>query len=689
MTEFLEFAILGLPLGCVFALMAVGLVLTYKTSGVFHLAYAAQAFASARVYYELRIQEEWALIPAAAVAILIVSPAIGLLLERALFRHLRSAEQTASLIVSLGLLVALPQITLVIVGNEPTPNPPGLWPNGNRVLYDVGITNLAGNKVAAILAAVISVALITAMFRYSNLGLKMRAVVESPRMAQLNGIDADRISAVSWALSSVFAGLAGVLLGPLFPSGLQLINFFTLLVAALAAAAFGRLSSIPLTFAGAVLLGVIQQLLARYLPSESIITQNIRPSLPFIALFLLLLFWPGLRQGRTADPLAGVDPPPPPPAATDRPHALTIATRVLAVVVIGAGIPYAMFGVSDSWLNYVLLGVAYSTIFLSVTTITGMTGLVSLCQASFAAIGAYTVAQLAENQGVPVLLGLLIGAALAAVVGALFALPVMRLQGIYLALGTIAFALMFDNVIVPQEWVGGVSVPIQVPRPVIGGTEVESDQAFLLVAVAILALAAVATLLVKRGTTGRYLDALRGSQVAASSIGISPRRVRVIAFAVSAGVAGLGGGLLAMIENPTPNKYAFNFGLFWVVIVVTLGARSIQAAIIAGFSFVFVPELLQRLDIGWLPENVNPAENPFALSTILFGLGAITYARHPEGIIEAQTRASIIRTSKWLGLDLRTETEVQSESLAAEPTDEDSTDQDGGKPVPESVGGDG
>ena len=109
MTEFVEFAILGLPLGCVYALMAMGLVLTYKTSGVFHLAYAAQAFASARVYYELKIEHGWGIVLAAVVAILVISPAMGLLLERALFRHLRSVEQTASLIVSLGLLVAIPR----------------------------------------------------------------------------------------------------------------------------------------------------------------------------------------------------------------------------------------------------------------------------------------------------------------------------------------------------------------------------------------------------------------------------------------------------------------------------------------------------------------------------------------------------------------------------------------------------
>jgi branched-subunit amino acid ABC-type transport system permease component len=684
-SDVLEFAVLGLPIGCVFALMAMGLVLTYKTSGVFHLAYAAQAYAAARIFYELRVQEEWPLLPAAVLVILVISPLIGLLLERALFRHLRTADPTASLIVSLGLLVAIPQIVIVLLGDEPTPTPSGLWPDGAEHVFNLGVTNLDGDQIAAILAAVLSLIGLTVMFRYSSLGLSMRAVVESPRMAELNGINADRVSAVAWAISSVFAGLAGVLLGTLFPAGLQIINFFTLLVAALAAAAFGRLQSVPLTFLGAVLLGVIQQLLSRFMP-EGIVRENILPSLPFLALFLLLLFWPGLRQTRLSDPLAGVDPPPPRPAALDRPRALTISTRVLAVVVIGVGIPYAMFGLRATFLNYVLLGVAYATIFLSITVMTGMGGLVSLSQAAFAAVGAYTVAQLAEQQNMPVLLGMLIGAGLAALLGALIALPVMRLEGIYLSLATIAFALMFDKVIIPQEWVGGQSVPIQVPRPVIGTFEFEEDRWFLLLAVAVLALAATATFLVKRGTTGKFLDAMRGSQVAANSVGINHRRARITAFALSAGLAGLGGGLLAMIENPQANRYAFTLGLFWAVIVITLGARSVQAAIISGFSFVLVEQFLRRLDIGWLPDNFNPAENPLALATILFGLGAITYSRHPEGVMEAQTRASIARTSRWFGLEPTTDTPADDVATeirlpdTAEPEDRERRSE------PESVG---
>ena len=138
----------------------------------------------------------------------------------------------------------------------------------------------------------------------------MRAVVESPRMTALAGINSDRVSVFSWMLSSLFAGLAGVLMAPLFTQ-LAANNFTILLVAAIAAAAFARLTSIPMALLGGLLLGILQGILAGYLPLNSVLANGLRPSLPFVLLFLLLLFWPGLRQQReVTDPLAGVDPPP-------------------------------------------------------------------------------------------------------------------------------------------------------------------------------------------------------------------------------------------------------------------------------------------------------------------------------------------------------------------------------------------
>lgn len=641
MNEFLSYVVRGVPIGCVFALMAIGIVLTYKTSGVFNLAFGAQAFVSAAIYYDTVARHDWPPLFGFVVAVVIAGPLLGLVLDQALYRHLRTAPAVAKLVTSLGLLVAIPQVVKLWFGTSPANNPPGLV-RSDRVFFS-GPFALDVNQIATIVATVAAVVGLVVLFRRTNLGLQMRAVVESPRMTELNGVNAARVGSVSWMLSSAFAALAGVLLAPLFAQVSEL-NFFTLLVAALAAAAFGRLSSIPLTLLGGLVLGVLQQLFAGYLPPNSVLAQGLRPSLPFVALFLLLLFWPGLRKPREiTDPLAAVDPPPPAPAATIRTRGLTLMTRVLAVMFVVVVTLLTMTTLNAYWVTLVTKGAILGLIFLSFVIITGLAGQVSLCQATFAAVGAFAASQLVANTGMSVLLAMVIGAAIAAVTGALLALPALRLGGIYLALATLAFALMFETVLRPLDWVSGGLRPPRVPRPTIASIDFSDDKNFFLLVLVLLAVTSLFVLVLKRGTTGRFLDALRGSETAASAIGINPFGAKVVAFAVSAGIAGFGGGLLASFEgrvNYEANMTYF-FGLVWVVLVVTLGARSLQAAITAGLSFVLFAPLLNQ----FTPLNQATTQ---AVAFILFGLGALTYAKHPEGIIEAQTRRSLERTMRWL-----------------------------------------
>jgi branched-chain amino acid transport system permease protein len=295
-------------------------------------------------------------------------------------------------------------------------------------------------------------------------------------------------------------------------------------------------------------------------------------------------------------------------------------------------------GVFDSfWLSLITQGVIFAIIFLSLSVITGMAGQVSLCQATFAGIGAFTTAQLVTRFSVSVMVTILAGMVLAAIVGGLLAIPALRLGGIYLSLATLAFALFFDAVLVPLDWVGGSSIPRKVPRPLVGSIDFASDKNFFLLCVVVLVLVACFVILVRQGTTGRYLDALRGSEVAATAIGINPARARILAFALSAGIAGLGGGLLAAQNGQAnPTDFVPFIGLFWVVLVVTLGARSVQGAINAGLSLVLFPQLLKWLGLSG------------GYQFIFFGLGAITYAKNPEGIIEAQTRKSLAFVQRLL-----------------------------------------
>jgi len=662
-SNFAEYAVRGIPIGCVFALLAVGLTLTYKTSGVFNLAFAAQAYVSAAVFYETRKIHEWPLVPAALLSIVVVGPLIGVILDRLLYRHQRTAGSLAKLITSLGLLVAVPEIVKLFVGGDAKKNPPPLWwvkrtddflwPQGSRYVLD------AGQIATLTLTAVIVVAL-AIMFRRGGIGLRMRAVVESPRLLQLQGIDASRVSLFSWMLSSLLAGLAGVLIAPLFAQ-LESLDFFTLLVAAIAACVIGSLTNIVLAFVGGIALGILQAELAGFLPTDSVLASGLRPALPFAVLFVLVLF---RRSARTAheitDPLAGVDPPPPPPAASLRPQWMTMATRAFGIGAAVIGLGVSMFVLDDFWLSLVTGGVALSIILLSVVLTTGVGGTISLCQASFAAIGAFATAQLVTNFGISVLVAMLVGAGIAAAVGAVLSLPIIRLAGIYPALATLAFALMFEAVLVPLSWVSGGNTPLNVPRPLVGSVDFAGDRPFLLLCVGVLALLSVAVIAIRQGTTGRFLDAIRESEPAASAVGINPIRPRLVSFVAGAGIAGFGGGLLASFNGQANYEANFSFyiGLVWLVLVITAGYRSVQAAVISGVTFYVFPQLLDRLfswpghylgshpEISGVQKSVLDFVKPewaLGIAFILFGLGALTYARHPEGIIEAQTSMSIRR----------------------------------------------
>jgi branched-subunit amino acid ABC-type transport system permease component len=686
--EVLEYAVRGIPIGCVYALLAVGLVLTFKTSGVFNLAFAAQAYVSAMVFYEVRKEQGWPLVPAAVLAILVVAPLVGVALDRFLYRYQRTSGSLAKLITSLGLLVAMPEIVRLLFGNESKKNPPALWwvkrtdqflwPEGSRFVLDAG-------QIATLVSTAVVVVGLTIMFRRGGIGLQMRAVVESPRLVQLQGINAERVSLVAWVLSSILAGLAGVLIAPL-SAQLDPLDFFALLVAAIAACVFGNLTSIVMTFVGGILLGVLQAELAGVLPTDSIVARGLRPSLPFAVLFVLVLVKQVARSsGDAPDPMAGVDPPPAPPAATLRPPWMTTGTRVFGVTVASIGMFVALFVVDDYWLSLITGGVALAVILLSVIVTTGIGGTISLCQGTFAAIGAFTTAQLVDRYDLSVLVAMVVGGLVAAAVGALLGFPIIRLAGIYPALATLAFALMFQSVIVPQEWISGGDTPVRVPRPLIGSIDMANDRPFLVLCVLFLALLGSAVILIRKGTTGRYLDALRGSEAAAASVGIHPYRTRLVAFVVGAGIAGFGGGLLASYNGQASyeQSFTFYFGLVWLVLVITAGFRSVQAAVMSGVTFFLFPQLLQRLfawpgnylasnpDVTGVPKAILDFVDPkwsLGVAFILFGFGALTYAKHPEGIIEAQTTKSIkktlLRIDKARGGDLAAQEEAIDLELA-------------------------
>ncbi|MGH9303207.1 MAG: ABC transporter permease subunit [Acidimicrobiales bacterium] len=634
MSELLSYAIPGLPYGCVFALLGMGLVLTYQTSGVFNLAFGAQAYAAALVFY-ICVADGWPKWAAFVVVVVVGSPLLGLAMDRGLYRFARSKPVLVKLVAALGMLIAIPAVLQIIFPSSNRYSPPALWLGPSTIYFRVAGDAINGTELSVVILTAGATLLLSLMFHFTQTGLRMRAIAESPRMVQLAGINAERVGMATWMLSSLLAGLAGVMLAPVFGE-LQSFNFTDLLVAATAAAAAGSLTSLPWTFFGGVCLGLAGEILGGYLPSGSVLSSGLRPALPFVVLLALLLFLPGLRRrwGRTVDPLAGCDPPPAPIATTLSEPRLRRASRGVMAVVGVAFVVSCLTWVSGSWVFTFSQGLALSVIFLSLVLLTGMSGQISLCQAAFAGVGAFTAGQLAQHFNISVLLGIVGAGIIAAGVGAIVALPALRLGGLALALATLAFGLLADNIGFQYAWSGNGQSGLAIPRPFLGPVNFSSDRAYFCLAVVVLGIAIGLVVAIQHGTTGRQLAALRGSELAAASVGIDPARTKVIVFALSAAIAGAGGALYGSLETSvSANDFNTLLSLVFVVVVVTTGVYTIGGAIEAGLAYVVINSLL----------NSNLPAQWSNLLQLFFGLGAVLYVIHPEGGTEYFKRLLIER----------------------------------------------
>jgi branched-chain amino acid transport system permease protein len=664
-TQFLNYAIPGIPFGCIYALVAMGLVLIFKTSGVFNLAFGAQAYVSAVLFYVAVGEHHWSRLAAFVLCVLVVGPVFGFVLDRALFRHIRTASTTVKLVSGLGLLVGIPPvIEFFWPGNHQ--QPPSLSPNANHV-YHLGSYHVDGNQVIGMAFTLAVVVIFGALFRYTALGLKMRAVVESPRMVQLAGINSDRVSMFAWMISSTVTALAGVLLSPYYPGTVDPNNFTYLLIAASAAAVFAGMSSLPMALLGGLLIGISQQVLTGYLPLNSILAQGLRPSWPFIVLVLLLLFWPPIRRRSkdATDPLASCDPPPPALAASLRGEQLSLLTKISFPFLIVAFLALEHWVVGSQWIFVLTQGVVFATVFLSITILTGMSGQLSLAQAAFAGVGAFATAQFAMHFGIPFIWAMILSGAIAAGSGAVVAIPALRLEGLYLALATLAFGIMAQNILFPQGWMG-TNTYVTVPRPQIGSINFSSTGAFFALAIVVCAICGLMVVLVRKGTIGRSLAALRGSEVAATTIGINPTRFKITVFALSAGVAGIGGAMYGSLQGTTSASdptFSFFFSLVFIVLVLQTGTRTVEGAINAAMGFVLITYIFGTT-IGTrhiLGATVNFSELP----AFFFGFGVLTYAKHPEGIVEYQKARSLRRVQGWLDkLSSKPEEEVAVPAVA-------------------------
>ncbi|MFD7079558.1 ATP-binding cassette domain-containing protein [Streptomyces sp. NPDC059918] len=631
MGDLLVFVLSGLVSGALYALLATGLVLSYSASGLFNFAHGATAYLCALTFYELHSGLGWPAVPAALLVVCVLAPGLGWGLDRLMFRRLARVGETAQIVATIGLLVALPAAGLwavELLGDAGAPVKPaenqfglaGVGPSPARSwqLFDgVGVDSdqLITWAVTAVVAAGLWV-----LMRHTRLGLRLRAAVDNRSLTELRGISADRLSSVAWMISSALAGLAGVLATPLL--GLSAHDFTLFLFVSATAAVIGRFASVPLAFAGGLGLGVLQNLVAGYAAFAEGIT-GFRTAVPFLILFggLLVL----ARRGRTAGTAAGDAAGDADAAAPDHPAGASWARRWGVWAVAAGALAVAFYTVTTPfWSGLLAQGLAIGLVFMSFTVVTGLGAMVSLAQGTFVT-GAALVAGLLMSRGWPFVAALAVGTCVAAVLGALVALPALRLGGRTLALATLALAFLADQVLFQMRWLRNGDSGWSVPRPVFGPVDLGDDRALGVALVVLVAVCAAALSALRNSPSGRAMLAVRSAPAAAMASGVSVLRTKLLLFTVSAGLAGFGGVLLASYNTRiTATDFTAMTGLVWLAVVVAAGVRRPQYAVVAGVVFAVAPRVLSD----YVTQSAH-------LPVILFGLAGLALANDPDGYCAA------------------------------------------------------
>ena len=360
------------------------------------------------------------------------------------------------------------------------------------------------------------------LFTKTRAGVAMRGVVDDPDLLRLNGHNPERLAALSWAMGSTLAVLAGILITPISGGTLE-ANMLTLLVIdAFAAAMFGRLRSIPRTFVGAVVLGLAGTYVLAYFPTSWSWTSNFRVSLPMIALFVVLIVLP---QDRLRGAVT---------RTRERYHVPSVRKAVIWGVALIVIVYLLRLLMVTSAITTLTIGMTFAIIALSLTLLTGYAGELNLAPVSFGAIATIVAFHFGiSGSGLAAhlnLWGIVVGVLVTAVIGGLVALPALRLRGLYLALATMAFGVFLSNMVLrdtTEHEMFGIRYSlfkdgnIAIPPLKVGPLDLSNDTVFLMTVTALFSVLGVGVIALRNSGYGRRLAAMKDSPAGSAMLGQS------------------------------------------------------------------------------------------------------------------------------------------------------------------------
>jgi ABC-type branched-subunit amino acid transport system permease subunit len=566
----LPLLVIGLVAGSIYGLAGLGLVLTYRTTGVFDIAYGAMAMVNAYVFWQLAGVWELPTWLALIIVVGVVAVILGLLREW-LYRRLSGVTVELQLVVSAALLTFFTGLALIVYGPT-TLRIPSVFPTtsfhiaGNLYL---GVDQVLTLAVSAALALLLFVVL-----RFSRLGLTAQAVVDNRDLAELSGVSGVGVARIVWVVTTAFAALAGVLLAA--QQGLDTTALIGVVSYSFFGAVVGRLTNLPLAYAGGLAIGVVQGILVEW--SSSGVLAQLQGAIPYLGLLLaLIIYGHRIRAVEASSRQVQID-------FTTNMRRQQRVILLLIVAGVAVVLPWLL---SHGPLAAMTVGFSYAIIAIGVVMLTGWAGEVSLAQLTFAGIGAFTVAHLAGQTGSFYIPALFVAVLLASAVSVLIGIMALRLRGIFLALATLALAYVFDTLIFTQiPLTGGTSGGIFVPPLGLGPLTVRSPVAEYYVVLAVLVGALLFARRVRTTGLGRRLRAMRDGPVALSTLGANILLTKVTVFAMAAALAAIGGALYGTANQSVGGgDFAFPASLTVLLFVVFFGRSMLTAAVVSGVFF--------------------------------------------------------------------------------------------------------
>ena len=640
MSEFLRYTVLGLVTGGVYGIAASGLVVTYTTSGIFNFAHGATAMLGAFLYWQLRFGWNWPAPIALLVVLGVAAPLLGTALHVVIMRGLRGTAEVTRIVVPVSVMLGFLALSTWVW--NPTPSQPRIFSKffgASKTVTLVGIRITYHEILALLLAVVIALALRYLFFRTRS-GVAMRAVVDDPALLELNGGRPERLATLSWALGAMLAALAGILITPIQGGAMSSRALTLLVIDAFAAAMFGRLRSLPRVFAGAVVLGLANNYFVEFVRTDKWTwTANIRSSIPMILLFVVLLFLPQDRlRGATVM------------RSRERFRLPSLRTAVIGAVALVV-VMWLLRGImAPTAINSMAFGMTLAVIALSLVLLTGYAGEINLAAVSFGAIGTIIVFHFGITgrgfEARTTIWGYLLAAVFCAFVGALVALPALRLRGLYLALATMAFGVLVSNMVLreigPRTLFGRKfsifpSGTLTVPKPKFGPFDFNSMPTFLMFVTVLFAVIGVGLIAFRHSNYGRRVAALKDSPAAAATLGMNVVKLKLLVFMLSAAIAGVGGALMsAQLGSVDIDRFDIFISLSLLMLVVVGGIGYVSGALFGGLllgvAFAALSNTFTKLgtDHATLKGLFDFMED---FVTVLPATIGITMAKNPNGSV--------------------------------------------------------